>query len=367
MAKIHILGAGLSGMVAAMNLAREGNEVLVLEGAEGIGGMGKLHPSLHGTPIDTAVVSDYIGFDISPYFPEGRHLLNAVEDHFYRADGNVVRLVERGGRDTSLDQGLYQECLRLGVKFEFGQHINNPNDLPPGSIIATGLHQTMFDALKIPYVVHYGYSTYAEMERKTADKTMYSFFDHYTEDYYYAGELNGLYYGLLFCRDPLQEKDLKAMEKQLKERTDLEFSDWIYLSSAIPVKSFRNPRLFAGDKILAGTLAGMMEPYALFGIHGATMSGKIAALAVTDRERALAEFKRCNRYFPLCLAMRRLMQHTPGRLTMMRYFNERPHLMAPMVNLLDRGLPGYKGHYMMPMLKTMKKVSLEEFRRCLGV
>ncbi len=366
MAETHILGAGLSGMVAALALAREGQEVRVLEGADKIGGMGKFHPSLHGTPIDTDAVSQYIGFDISPHFTPARHLLNGVEDHLYRVDGNVIRLIERGGRETAFDHGLYRECLRLGVKFEFGQFIDNINSLPPGSIIATGLHQSTFDALEIPYMIHYGYSSHMELDRTEADCTMYSFFDRYTEDYYYAGEMNGLYYGLLFSRNRLQEENLKAMQAQLKERTGLQIADWDCQSSAIPVKSCRNPRLFVGDKILAGTLAGMMEPFALFGIHGATVSGKIAALAVTNRDRAIAEFNRCNRYFPFCLTMRRIFNVLPGRLKLMRYFNEYPQLMRPMMSMLDRGLPGYTGHYMWPMLNKMEKISLEEFRRSLG-
>ncbi len=58
-----------------------------------------------------------------------------------------------------------------------------------------------------------------------------------------------------------------------------------------PTAKFSNPRLFASDKILAGTISGMMEPFALFGVHGALVSGKIAAMAVEDRAAALSEFK----------------------------------------------------------------------------
>ena len=46
--KVHVVGAGLSGMVAAINLAREGHQVLVLDGAEKIGGVHPHHP-LSGT------------------------------------------------------------------------------------------------------------------------------------------------------------------------------------------------------------------------------------------------------------------------------------------------------------------------------
>ena len=49
--KVHIVGAGLSGMVAAINLAREGHQVIILEGASKIGGIHPHHPSIHGTPM----------------------------------------------------------------------------------------------------------------------------------------------------------------------------------------------------------------------------------------------------------------------------------------------------------------------------
>jgi hypothetical protein len=36
------------------------------------------------------------------------------------------------------------------------------------------------------------------------------------------------------------------------------------------------------------------------GIHGALVSGKIAAMAVKDRDKALQEFQRMNRWWYLC-------------------------------------------------------------------
>jgi hypothetical protein len=63
------------------------------------------------------------------------------------------------------------------------------------------------------------------------------------------------------------------------------------------------------DKIVAGSLAGCMEPFMFFGLHGALVSGKIAAAAVTDKEKAYAEFLKCNRfceYRYACSAVNRL-------------------------------------------------------------
>ena len=43
--------------------------------------------------------------------------------------------------------------------------------------------------------------------------------------------------------------------------------------------------------ILTGTMAGFVEPAFGFGITGSLVSGKIAAMAVTDPEKAEKEFK----------------------------------------------------------------------------
>ena len=78
MPKRTVVGAGLSGMVAAIDLARQGDEVLVLGKEKAIGGSPAYHPSLHATPIDfqytsaeasplsTSRSSSFIAFPVSP-------------------------------------------------------------------------------------------------------------------------------------------------------------------------------------------------------------------------------------------------------------------------------------------------------------
>jgi len=66
------------------------------------------------------------------------------------------------------------------------------------------------------------------------------------------------------------------------------------------------PRLFAGDKILAGTLAGAQDPGTYFGCHGAMVSGKIAAIALEDKALAQEMFELCNRSFNAMWFLRRV-------------------------------------------------------------
>ncbi len=44
--------------------------------------------------------------------------------------------------------------------------------------------------------------------------------------------------------------------------------------------------MFKNNMIIAGTLGGVIEPVLNFGMLGAMVSGKIAAMAVTDRGSA---------------------------------------------------------------------------------
>ncbi|MBC8181383.1 hypothetical protein H8E88_09680 [candidate division KSB1 bacterium] len=55
----------------------------------------------------------------------------------------------------------------------------------------------------------------------------------------------------------------------------------------------------------------------ILGVHGAIVSGKIAALAVTDKEKALKEFKRMNARRQSAYLLKKLMEKT------------HPHLLRP--------------------------------------
>ncbi|MCX6671284.1 MAG: NAD(P)-binding protein [Euryarchaeota archaeon] len=52
---IQVYGAGLSGLVSAINLARGGYHVTVYEKEEKIGGDLHCHPSIHMTPMHTII------------------------------------------------------------------------------------------------------------------------------------------------------------------------------------------------------------------------------------------------------------------------------------------------------------------------
>jgi len=72
MAESVVVGAGLAGLVAAINLARQGRDVVVLEREQRIGGSAIYHPSPEGSPIDIEGFKEYSGIDLEPALHTGR-------------------------------------------------------------------------------------------------------------------------------------------------------------------------------------------------------------------------------------------------------------------------------------------------------
>jgi flavin-dependent dehydrogenase len=139
------------------------------------------------------------------------------------------------------------------------------------------------------------------------------YFDDYTPDYAFTCSVNGIAFGLIFNRHrPIRRWEWEKFAHQAVELDGYPFKKFMPLEGgAAPVKRFGNPRLFHGNLILAGTLAGMMDPILFFGMHGAFISGKIAAEALTDPVGAEKEFKRLNRTFVPVLATKRLADAVP--------------------------------------------------------
>lgn len=299
-----VVGAGLAGMVAAINLAGVGREVLVLEKESRIGGTSLYHPSPEGTPLDLAALKSYTGIDFSPeavgpaiqLIQSGRV---CAYEQMVDIDLGESFMIERGPRSTSLDTYLYGLALEAGVKFEFNHPMMSNDDmasLPPDTIIATGLYFEGFDAARVPYLTSFHFVGRQAIEDMDSNHvTLYH--GEFTSDYAYTSSINGIQFAHVFQRKPIGKATLWRFEELIDDFEDIHFRSWAHFTFPVPAASIRNPRLFAGDKILAGTLSGCMESYLFFGLHGAMVSGKIAALAVSDKARALDEFRQATTMF----------------------------------------------------------------------
>ena len=292
-----IYGAGMSGLVAACNLARNGCAVLVREKEESFGGSRAFNPSTHVTPLDLAATSDYIGIDISPAFHPVDSISLYLHDVHVALPAAGSYAVERSSRPSSLDALLYEACLEAEVEFEFNRPLRAEElaDLPPATIIACGLEPEAYEYLGIPHLTWYGW-----MARGETDRSGYAWLwlDEGITEYGYASFCNGLFYNLLHSYG--REVDGECLERYrdfMRRMEGVDHEDWEYVSGAVPLAVPDNPRLVRNGLIMCGTMSGAMDPLMGFGISGALVSGKVAAMAVGDREAAEVEFARFVRNF----------------------------------------------------------------------
>jgi flavin-dependent dehydrogenase len=353
MSEVTIVGAGLAGLVAAINCRRAGHEVRVLERYEQTGGNPYERPAVDVTPMDAEKLGRFIGVEMKPpYVTPTEEFVAYVYGKSFRFPGTYFYLhsVERGSRSTSIDSYLYEIALDGGVEFERGVTFDSQEDfaaLPPGSIIATGLNVSPFLALRRPYLNVYGYigKTRCEGPPRT-----FGFFDRYTRYYNYCANLNGVAFALGFDGRPVSESLRDEWDRQLREWEGMEFEEWLPHEGVVATRTYDAPCLYVGDKILAGTLAGMQDPFFLFGVQSSLVSGKVAAVAVDDMERAWRLFRRFNSSYRYSWTLKWFYDRqphwlrNPGLRLGFDLYLKQPGLVQPLLEQALKSLPGF-GQY----------------------
>ena len=288
---IKVVGAGPSGLVAAIDLNRQGHNVIVYEKYDSVGGEPGWHPSVHSTPVSDKLF-DFIGIDCREAFSPVAQYTKVVfgkrisEKPSHHERGGLFN-TERGHRATSLDSVLYRTAVKEGVNFEFN-HPWREDDFrraQKGTIIASGLSAGVYKWMEMPCSVFSGYWAYSEIEKDHISAA--SYFGGFSNEYGYTGSLNGIWYVLLFARKEVSPENLAAFKQELFEAEGRGFDEWRRFSGFTP----KGPRLYHNDFILTGTLGGVVEPALGFGITGALLSGKISAMAVYDPVKAEKEFR----------------------------------------------------------------------------
>ena len=291
--RITVFGAGIAGLVAAINLARSGFEVTVKEKRNRIGGSSNWHPSVHQQTFNLEKTSEYIAIDIKKCF-------NAIDKHTFYFFGRRSGLVsppdsyicEKGPQPTSLESHLYSIAIESGVEFVFNMDgITDINDKSEQCIIATGLEPAFYQKLGIKHVSIQGFKS---CKPANMDSFILSFFGDYTKnDFAYIASSGRYLFALLFARNGIDKNDLNSFRAHIKKNENLSLSDWSFSKGCIP----REKNLVKNGFVLAGTISGMIDPFFFNGISAALISGKIASLYFTDREMAFREFNRFTRNF----------------------------------------------------------------------
>ncbi|MDD5748985.1 MAG: hypothetical protein PHP64_08090, partial [Actinomycetota bacterium] len=138
----------------------------------------------------------------------------------------------------------------------------------------------------------------------------------------------------------------QKFKSMLEEIQGMTFNQWNeLLGGACPVGSIRNPRLFHGNKILAGTLSGVIDPFLFFGMLGALVSGRIASTAIVDKEKAWQDFKRATRTFYSNFVAKKIWDALPD--SVRRPLGQTGLRMMPAVEdiatkIFARNIPGWR-------------------------
>jgi len=307
---IQIYGAGLSGLVSAINLVRNGYNITVYEKEKKIGGSTKCTPSNHMTPANIKKMQEYIGIKIETCFSKLDEFRGYISKKKFLFSTKNLYVVERGRRESSLDNFLYNIALKEGVNFKFLYQLtcDKINDIPKNSIIATGGYSKLVKCLKIPFITFKQFETYKKTD---LGNITIAYFGDYSSDYGYLSAKNGTVSAQLSGSINLSRQKLNRFIEIVKETENITLKDWSFIISHFPkkVQLYRN---FAGKKfVLAGDISGFLDPFFGFGINGALISGKIASLNFTNKQKALEEFKKFSSYMNKNLLLHTFYWHLP--------------------------------------------------------
>ncbi len=150
---LHVVGAGPAGLAAAITAARGGATVVVHEKERDVGG--RFHGDFQGLEnwtSSTDIIAEIESMGIRPNFDHVPYHEQVCFDSLgrklaARSSVPLYYLVRRGSAPGTLDRGLLQQALDLGVEVRFQDRVDH---LPEGGIVATGPRGV--DAIAVGYL-----------------------------------------------------------------------------------------------------------------------------------------------------------------------------------------------------------------------
>ncbi|MCX6671285.1 MAG: hypothetical protein NTX92_05145 [Euryarchaeota archaeon] len=150
------------------------------------------------------------------------------------------------------------------------------------------------------------------MHRQTdLENACLAYFGDFTSDYGYICMKNGLLSAQLSGPMNLPSENVTTFTHLVKETEGIELERWSSIVSYFPKKA-RLFTKFAGKTfVLAGDVAGFLDPFFGFGVNGALLSGKIAAMSILSKQKALQEFKQFTSHLNKDLLLHTVYWHLP--------------------------------------------------------
>lgn len=272
MSAIRIIGAGPSGLMAAITLARAGRAVELferradcgarfggdLQGLESFSGGGDVLEELRAAGIDT-------DFAQRP-FSRG-YQFNGDRADLHEFARPAFYVVRRGTMADSIDQSLKRQALAAGVRVHFG----TAGDAATADIIATGPRS------RRPYAICRGF-----VFRTDAPDLAVALLDDRAGlkgySYLLVSNGEGCLCTSLWSQFRLVHRCLAEARRQLLTRWPIRVEEerpvggWVHFSG--------RPRWTEGGALVVGEAAGLQDFLWAFGLRAALRSGRLAADAL---------------------------------------------------------------------------------------
>ena len=165
-----------------------------------------------------------------------------------------------------------------------------------------------------------------------------AYFGDFTSDYGYISTKNGLLSAQLSGPLHLSQENLNKFTNLVKETEGIELDGWSSIISYFPKKARLFTKFAGKTYVLAGDVAGFLDPFFGFGVNGALISGKIAAMSILSKQKALQEFKQFTSHLNKDLLVHTIYWHLPFKkllLSQVMKFQDN-HL-----SFVKRSIPGF--------------------------
>lgn len=334
----QIYGAGIAGLVAAIHLARQRYQVTVFEKEPKIGGNPLCHPSIHMSPLHLEAIEKQIGLDLRSCFTEVRSFRGHINRKKYDFSHNNLYLVERGPRASSLETFLYNMACTEGVEITFSHQLTDHElkTIPDYSILATAGYSGLVKNLHMPFVSFKQYDLHIP---SSLDNVAVAYFGNFTTDYGYISAKNGILSAQLSGPVTLSDRNLQRFQEHVKQTERISLPhEWSCIFSQFPKKA-RMTTQYAGHRlVLAGDIAGFLDPFFGFGLSGALISGALAAKTIYNPSTAQQEAQPYLDHLNKNLLFHTTYWHLPlKRFIMAGTFNLRDTTLS----LFKRSIPGF--------------------------